>query len=225
MSVAVTWAPGRAFTVSVPDRTDIMPEPIALAAGITVGVLNRFPGQAAGVSMVSFDQALHEMKTGTVAGMTQGQSQAIHLNISYVVVEAFLEAMRRRDTLDLVSPSARAPSPYTQVEATTAHELWHRIEMVFEARDYRSSIEFRRQLGLHLGVDTLEQAVKGGTTRAPAAWQAAYRRLAHEVSDYATTNPREATAEMFKLWWCRSGPTSRLVTRFGELIDELLPLS
>ncbi len=84
-------------------------------------------------------------------------------------------------------------------------------------------MELRRQLGNYLGVETLEHALKGGTPKAPANWQAAYIRLADEVSPYATTNAREATAELFKLWWCRMGPPSPLVSRFGELVDQMLP--
>ena len=49
-------------------------------------------------------------------------------------------------------------------------------------------------------------------------------RLVDEVSEYATTNPREATAEMFKLWWCRDGAPSPVVARFGELIEEFFPV-
>ena len=72
-------------------------------------------------------------------------------------------------------------------------------------------------------METLEHAVKGGSAKAPAPWQAAHRRLMDEVSLYATTNVREATAEMFKQWWCRTGPTSPVVTRFGELVDQFFP--
>ena len=85
------------------------------------------------------------------------------------------------------------------------------------------SIQLRLGLGQALGVETLERALKGAENHAPAPWQQAYRRLAHEVSPYATTNAAEATAEMFKLWWCRVGPTTPVVTRFGALVDQLIP--
>jgi hypothetical protein len=72
-------------------------------------------------------------------------------------------------------------------------------------------------------VETLEHAIKGGSDRAPAEWQAAHERLARDVSLYATTNPREATAEMFEQWWSRGSAASPVVQRFGQLVDEYLP--
>jgi hypothetical protein len=225
LEVVVEGAPGRTFVVSAPDRADTMPEAVALAADTTSAVLRRFPGQAAGVKFVYFDRAIYEMKAGgRTAGMTEGSAPSIHLNVMYVSAEASLEMTGERDK-DRTEHSGRArpPPTFTALDHTVAHELWHRIEMVFEARDYRSSIDLRRQIGRSLGVETLEHAVKGGSAKAPAPWQAAYRRLMDEVSPYATTGVREATAEMFKLWWCRSGPTSPVVTRFGELVDQFFP--
>jgi hypothetical protein len=48
--------------------------------------------------------------------------------------------------------------------------------------------------------------------------QAAGRLLAETVSNYATTNPLEATAEMFELWW--HGASNPTIDRFGELLDR-----
>jgi hypothetical protein len=212
LEVVVEGAPGRTFVVSAPDRADTMPEAVALAADTTRAVLTRFPAQAAGVKFVYFDRAIFDMKSGGhTAGMTEGSNPSIHLNVMYVSAEVSLEE------------TDRPPPTFTALDRTVAHELWHRIEMVFEARDYRSSIDLRRQIGRSLGVETLEHAVKGGSAKAPAPWQAAHRRLMDEVSLYATTNVREATAEMFKQWWCRTGPTSPVVTRFGELVDQFFP--
>jgi hypothetical protein len=38
------------------------------------------------------------------------------------------------------------------------------------------------------------------------------------VSAYATTNVREATAEMMRLWWLAPAPTPPIVPLFGELM-------
>ncbi len=223
LEVVIEWTPGRTFIISAPDRFDIMPESIALAGDTAAAVLNRFPRQAIAVEYIYFDRAIYGLKTGRFGGMTEGSAPAIHMNAGYASFEANLELMRQRDSRTPKVRSAGPPTPYTVVDATVAHELWHKIEMVYEARNYRSSIEFRRQLGLHLGVETLEHAIKGGTDKAPATWRLAYSRLAGEVSSYATTSPREATAEMFKLWWCRGSSTTPVVARFGELMDEFLP--
>jgi hypothetical protein len=220
LEVVVATAVDRSVTISVPDRYDLMAEPVALTADTTVAVFHRFPAQAAAVGRIAFDQAVYGLKAGLYAGVAEGSVSEVHLMVGYVTIEAFLRSLRDRDGRSATSPTARAPGPFTVVDGTVAHELWHRIEFMFEAQDFRSSMEFRRQLGLHLGVETLEQAVKGDTDSAPAPWRAAHRRLAEEVSPYATTNPREATAEMFKLWWCRNGETSDLVTRFGQLLEQ-----
>jgi hypothetical protein len=175
------------------------------------------------VRLISFDQAEHGLKTGHYSGVAQVSVPSIHLNIAFVTEEACLEMMRlqtdklrRQGLVDVVAGS-------TPVDATVAHELWHQIENGFDARHYAQGMELRRQVGLSLGVQTLEHAVKGGSPKAPLPWQAAYKQLVDDVSLYATTNAREATAELFKLWWCHRGPPSPVVARFGELVDQMLP--
>jgi hypothetical protein len=223
LDVVVEWAPGRTFTISVPDRPDIMPEGVALTADTAAAVLRRFPDQADAAKAIRFDRAEHGLKSGRYAGLAQLSVPSIHLTIGYVTTEHLMQMMRARPAAAVRTTSASPTSPYTVVDATVAHELWHQIESAFEARHYTSSMELRHQVGLELGVQTLEHAVKGANPKAPPAWQAAYRRLAAEVSPYATTNAREATAELFKLWWCRNGPLAPVVARFGELVDQLLP--
>lgn len=41
-----------------------------------------------------------------------------------------------------------------------------------------------------------------------------------EVSAYATTNPSEATAELFKLWWCTRDDPPPIARFFGELLER-----
>ena len=223
VDVVVEWAPRRTVTISVPDRPDIMPEGVALTADTAAAVLRRFPDQADAAKAIRFDRAEHGLKSGRYAGVAQLSVPSIHLTIGYVTTEHLMAMMRARPLGVARTPSASPTSPYTVVDATVAHELWHQIESAFEARHYASSMELRHQVGLELGVETLEHAVKGANPRAPPAWQSAYRRLAAEVSPYATTNAREATAELFKLWWCATGPLPPVVARFGELVDQLLP--
>jgi hypothetical protein len=80
-------------------------------------------------------------------------------------------------------------------------------------------------LGEELGVATFEHALRGGEAGAPPEWRSARARIVREVSVYATTNQREATAEMFKLWWCSApeAPPAPLVACFGRLIDRFYP--
>ncbi len=200
-----------------------MPEGVALAADTATAVFRRFPDQAAAVKFIYFDRSEYGLKTGRYGGVAQISVPSIHLNIGYVNVEAFIELVRQSAKRQQRSRSAGPRAPYTLVDTTVAHELWHQIERTFEVRHYAKAMQLRRQLGLHLGVETLEHAMKGDSPKAPSNWQAAYSQLAQEVSPYATTSAREATAELFKLWWCRSGPVSPLVSRFGELVDQMLP--
>ncbi|HVA03769.1 MAG TPA: hypothetical protein VMU64_08465 [Acidimicrobiales bacterium] len=203
LEVIVEWFPGRTFTISVPDRPDLMPEGVALTADTAAAVFRRFPDQADAVKAIRFDRSEHGLKSGRYAGVAEPSVPSIHLTITFVTTACLW--------------------PYTAVDATVAHELWHQIEAAFETREYALGMELRHQVGLELGVQTLEHAVKGADPKAPPDWQAAYRRLADEVSPYATTNAREATAELFKLWWCRNGPPAPVVARFGALVDQMLP--
>ncbi len=223
LEVLVAWTPGRTFAISVPDRPDLMPEGVAQAADTAIAVFRRFPDHAEAVRLISFDQAEQGLKTGRTSGVAQLSVPSVHLNIAYVTEEAALDMMRRQaDKLRSQGLVDVVPAP-TPVDPTVAHELWHQIENGLETRHYAQTMELRRQVGLALGVETLEHAVKGGNPKAPLPWQAAYRRLVDEVSLYATTNAREATAELFRLWWCRTGPPSAVVARFGELVDQMLP--
>ena len=121
-------------------------------------------------------------------------------------------------------PPARAPQSATVLDGIIAHEVWHQIEGATEARSYAWGVELRRRLGEHLGVATLEHAILGRAPGAADAWRHANERLAREASPYAATLPREATAELFMLWWLmpEEGRTP-VVRAFGEAVGALLP--
>ena len=100
-----------------------------------------------------------------------------------------------------------------------AHELWHVIERSFEARRYRDSIELRRRLGEFLGVATLEYVVRPRREDAGRG-EAAQVQLRDQVSAYATTNPREATAELFQAWWWGSTPRPPVGTKVAVKVKK-----
>lgn len=100
------------------------------------------------------------------------------------------------------------------IAATVAHELWHKIEMAWDTEDYARSVEFRRAVGELFGCPTIEQVF-----RDPEALAA----LAAGVSQYATTNRMEATAEMFEYWWCGRAPADSIPARFGEIVERFFP--
>ena len=196
----------RPVAIRVPVRADAFPEAIAALADTTVSVLRRFP---VGVHRISCQSATWGMTKGRHGGVTDPRFAVIYLHPLYVLVDDRERALRDALTQP-PSPraSARVPAPSLAVDGTIAHELWHVIEAASHGPRAFAGVEFHRLLGEALGVATLEHALRGAEAGAPDGWRAAHARLVDEVSAYATTNPREAKAEMFKLWWCRSGPPS-----------------
>jgi hypothetical protein len=218
---------------SVPQRSDLLVESVARCIDTTIAIRRRFGRVAAGVRRVSFDVSDFQLLHGINAGSADRSSGIIHMNAALATVEgltvmeqtAAARAVGRgavpRPVIPMRTPSGAA-APYNQIDGTTAHEMWHQMEGAVEARRSMDGIELRRRLGEALGVETLEQAVNGSRPRSPDGWKAAYARLVNEVSPYAGTAPVEATAEMFKLWWCSNGERSPVVERFGELAEPLL---
>jgi hypothetical protein len=114
--------------------------------------------------------------------------------------------------------------PWFAIDGVVAHEYWHNLDATVVASP-ATYVEINRALGVELGVDTFEHALRGRDTGAPPEWRAALVRIVTEVSLYATTNWREATAELFKLWWCapRDGAPAPLVACFGAQLDRFYP--
>jgi hypothetical protein len=208
----------RPVTLRMPNRPDAIPEAIAEILDTAIGVLRRFPVE---IHRISCETASYDLARGQHAGETFPNVGMVYLNASYLLADDFERTQRnwiehnpglRRRSL--------VPPPHSSIDGITAHELWHRIEDAYHQADW---IAIHQALGVELGVETLEQALRGGSPDAPVTWQHAHQRVVDEVSRYATTNPREAKAEMFMKWWCRSGPPSPLVACFGTVIEPALP--
>jgi hypothetical protein len=206
---------------SVPNRADLLVESVARCIEMTIEIGRRCGRAASHVRRVSFDYSDSQLLSGHHAGSADRVSGTIHMNASLASIEG-LTAMETRRAERGGGGSAGVLPPFNQIDGTTAHEMWHQMEGAIEGRHAIDGIELRRALGEALGVETLERAVDGGRASAPQAWQHARERLVEEVSPYAATAPVEATAEMFKLWWCGSGELSPIVRRFGELAGPLL---
>ncbi len=206
---------------SVPQRDDLLVESVARCIETTIGIRRRFGPAASSARRVSFDHADFQLLHGNHAGSADRSSGLIHMNASFASVEGLItmETVRAQRA---GGGSAGVPAPFNQIDGTTAHEMWHQMEGALEARRSMDGIDLRRRLGESLGVETLEQAVNGARPRSPDVWKVAHARLVDEVSAYGATAPLEATAEMFKLWWCAVGEPSAIVRRFGELIEPLL---
>ena len=208
----------RPVTLRMPNRPDAIPEAVAEILDTAVGVLRRFPVD---IHRISCETGSYDLASGQHAGETFPNVGMVYLSSSYLLADDFERAQRAWIERN---PGLRrrrlAAPPHSSIDGITAHELWHRIEDAYHQADW---IAIHRALGAELGVETLEQALRGGSPDAPAAWQHAYQRVVDEVSRYATTNPREAKAEMFMQWWCRSDHPSPLVARFGEVIEPALP--
>ncbi|MGH9280397.1 MAG: hypothetical protein ACRD12_20150, partial [Acidimicrobiales bacterium] len=220
--LTVAMPDGGRVTVDCPDRVDVMPEVVALAVDTVARIRDRFPVARQAVSQISFDHSEPGLRESQWSGLTHLNLAAIYLNASLASAGGLVAFQNIRAADPTRRPPATVPAPATYVDGVTAHESWHRMEMAFEARSYRESIGFRRRLGEHFGVATLEHAVLGGGPAASSAWRAAHERLVAEVSAYGGTSPREATAELFKLWWCwPDAAWSPAVRRFDELLATL----
>jgi len=200
-----------------------MREAVARCADPACAILRRFSAPSALVREIRFDRSDRGLIDGTQGGHATGHLNTIHLNVAYCAADAMLELRQKLGTTSVDSAPRGGGLSYTAIDALTAHEIWHLIEGSFEVRRYSESIEFRRALGEALRVPTLEHAIKGNHPRAPESLKHAHARLVDEVSPYGATKAGEATAEMFKAWWCRTGEVTPIVARFGELVDDYFP--
>lgn len=205
----------------MPRRTMFVEE-VAACLDTVVAVKRALAPVADGVHRVSFgDSVWGEPPSARYAGLAHGGGRfTIDSNLVFVDDLVALRRARRAQRPKLAN-TGHAPLPHAAVDATTAHEVWHLVdrEVVGSGRDH---VAFHHALGEPLGVETLEAALFGRTKGAPPELRKAFSRLALQVSPYATTNRREATAEMFKKWWCSEGDHVAVVGRFGELVEDRL---
>ncbi|HET7488058.1 MAG TPA: hypothetical protein VFJ85_09020 [Acidimicrobiales bacterium] len=206
----------RPFTVRFPDRSELFVEELARVVDVTARMRARFGAALAHVRLVAVDFGPQGFRSSHYAGVATPTLGDVHLNAALFLPGplAELEAVREvRAARPGATPPARPGGDYTPVDGTTAHELWHQVELAFTARDYPASVAFRRDVGAWFGVATIEHAAG---TPGPAR-----ERVAAEVSRYGATLPLEATAEMAKLWWCGSdAPVARY---FGQVVERYFP--
>jgi hypothetical protein len=179
---------------------------------------------ASGVHTIAIDDGAGTYDDHTTAGSAQSGTGTFFLDTSLAFADAISAQRQRSADRGGRSVSAAVARPFFPIDGVVAHEYWHNLDTTVLATP-AVYVEINRALGEELGVETFEHALRGGTAAAPVPWQQAHRRIINEVSRYATTNMREATAEMFKLWWCSSpeAPPAPLVARFGTLIDRFYP--
>jgi hypothetical protein len=222
LSLRVTTVDGLRMKVKVPDRPDVMPEMLAAALDTALAVRRRFGRMASGVRAISIDDGAGGFDDHRTAGAATSGTGTFFLDTSLACGDA-MEAQRRR-TAGGRGISAQVTRPWFSIDGVVAHEYWHNLDTTVLATP-ATYVEINRALGAELGVETFEHALRGREETAPLEWQHALARIVHEVSPYATTNMREATAEMFKLWWCAPPhtPPSPLVACFGALLDRFYP--
>ena len=219
---AVAADGGFRMRLKAPDRSDLMPEVVAAALDTAFAIRRRYGRMAVGVHTITIDDGAGGMDDHMTAGSTQGGSGTIYLETSLAFADALSADRLRRGGRRGVS--AEVPRPWFHIDGVVAHEIWHNMDATV-ATTPGVYVEFNRALGEELGVETFEHALRGRDAGAPEPWRAGFRRIVEEVSPYATTNMREATAELFKLWWCASpqSPPRALVARFGALLDRYYP--
>jgi hypothetical protein len=213
----------RGVRVRLPRNVELMAEPIAAAADTALAVKARFGRAAAGIDALSFDHGGVALATGDVSGLAEGASGVVVLTPNFVSADLLAEERRTRAQVNRRSRPAPADDvPCRAIDEVVAHECWHYLdaEIRVSGSDY---VAFNAALGEALGVDSLELALRGRERDAPEPWRAAHARLVSEVSAYAATSPREATAEMFSRWWCGEGRSPGVVATFGELVERTFP--
>jgi hypothetical protein len=222
LSLRAVAADGLRLKIKVPDRPDVMPEQLAAALDVTFGVRRRFGRMASGVHTIAIDDGAGMFDDHRTAGSAQSGTGTFFLDTSLACADA-MDAHRER-LGGAPTVSARPARPWFGIDGVVAHEYWHNLDTTVVATP-AVYLELNRELGAELGVETYEHALRGREPNAPPEWQAAFHRILTEVSPYATTNWRESTAELFKLWWCRplDAPPAPLVARFGALLERFYP--
>ena len=222
LSLRATAPDGLRLKVKVPDRPDVIPELLAAALDVTFAVRRRFGRMASGVHTIAIDDGAGTFDDHSTLGSAQSGTGTFFLDTSLAFVDA-MDAQRQR-MAGRRGVSASPARPWFAIDGVVAHEYWHNLDTTVVATP-AVYLELNRALGAELGVDTYEHALRGREAGAPPEWQLGFQRILQEVSPYATTNWRESTAELFKLWWCRppDGPPAPLVATFGALLDRFYP--
>jgi hypothetical protein len=222
LSLRAKTTDGLGMKVKVPDRPDVMPEMLAAALDTALSVRRRFGRMASGVRGIAIDDGAGGFDDHRTAGSASSSTGTFFLDTMLACADA-MDAQRLRMAGGR-GVSAAVARPWFQIDGVVAHEYWHNLDTTVVASP-AVYLEINRALGVELGVETYEHALRGRDQNAPPAWQLAFGRIVTEVSPYATTNWRESTAELFKLWWCRppDAPPAPLVACFGALLERFYP--
>jgi len=220
LALSVQDASGR-FRVLLPDRADISPGRLADGIRYLSSVRQRFPWGA--VRSVSFDDASALTRRKVSGSVLEFKLLEIHVDRELIIASPD-DPPGPEDGVDVTERSgAEGPTRASWwLVQVLVHECWHLVESVFESTRYRDSLEFQKELGNALGVATLGHAYGAGSHATPEEQSAALGTLRQAVGAYATTAPREGTAELFTAWWL--GMSSHpVVIAFGRLVDQFLP--
>ena len=215
-------SPAGRLRIFVPERDDLMIEPVAMVAATAMAIKSRFGDAVSQVRTVSFDFAQHGMSKSRVAGAANLAVPAIHINAGYCCYELAERVEARKGSWEPRRPSASTSAVF-RVDKVTAHEFGHHLDAAFQGSRYHDSIEFRRTLGESLGVPTIEMAVRGWARGLEMQAAEARRLLAEQISPYATTNIAEAMAELFAVWWFGGPGSPPLIQVYDQLIEKYFP--
>ena len=206
----------------MPDRPDVVPELLAAALDVAIGVRRRFGRMASGVHTIAIDDGAGMFDDHRTLGSASAGTGTFFLDTSLACADAIAEARLRMAGRRGVS--ATPSRPWFAIDGVVAHEYWHNLDTTILATP-RSTSSSTASSVPSSGSRPTSTALRGRETGAAPAWQTAFQRILAEVSPYATTNWRESTAELFKLWWCRpvDGPPAPLVAAFGAQLDRFYP--
>ncbi|MCU1484777.1 MAG: hypothetical protein JWN67_1523 [Actinomycetia bacterium] len=215
---------GGSWVVAIPAQDDLMPESVARSIDVALAVRDRFGDHMPTSSTLDFDRSQSGFATKQHAGVAVPNVSIAKINAAYVTVGDYTALHLSLISRGPQGSPARVPPPWTPVEGTVAHELWHLIDLGLQSSRYRDSIELRRRIGAYFGVETIEHLVRAAGGKAGPREREGLRRLVTEVSPYAATTPLEVTAELFKLWWCQGPEPSGAVRHFGAVVEDFFGL-
>lgn len=194
---------GVSVALVAPLGPDALTEAIASVLDTLLDLAARLGPHFGAVPTIRFAVADSTIAGGSVAGNNAGAG--IALSPAYVDAAARSRIRRRHDARS--SPALgsvrRVQGDRFPGDLVVVHEAGHSIDQAEGSGRLSDTIAFRRRLGLAVGVDSIEQALRADWLEAPAAWRAAREQVVGQLSAYATTNCVELFAEAFVGWYLR----------------------
>src|SRR6188472_2820792 len=149
LSLRATTNDGLRLKLKVPDRPDVVPELLAAALDVAIGVRRRFGRMASGVHAIAIDDGAGMFDDHRTLGSASAGTGTFFLDTSLACADAIADARRR--TAGRRGVSATPSRPWFAIDGVVAHEYWHNLDTTILATP-TVYLELNRELGVELGV-------------------------------------------------------------------------